>query len=112
MTSYQKNLMTEQIYEHPDNPRKNLGDLTELTESIRKNGIMQNMTVVPGHWMSAEEKRATENELLKMIPEGEEYTKLRHEYEAGYSSKGYTLLIGHRRFAAGKAAELKCFHAG
>ena len=31
---------------HPDNPRKNLGDLTELTESIRKNGIMQNLTVV------------------------------------------------------------------
>lgn len=109
MTSYQKNLMTEQIYEHPDNPRKNLGDLTELTESIRKNGIMQNMTVVPGHWMSAEEKRATENELLKMIPEGEEYTKLRHEYEAGYSSKGYTLLIGHRRFAAGKAAGVEVF---
>lgn len=109
MTSYQKNLMTEQIYEHPDNPRKNLGDLTELTESIRKNGIMQNMTVVPGHWMSAEEKRATENELLKMIPEGEEYTKLRHEYEAGYSSKGYTLLIGHRRFAAGKAAGVEAF---
>lgn len=48
MTSYQENLMAEQIYEHPDNPRKNLGDLTELTESIRKNGIMQNMTVVPG----------------------------------------------------------------
>lgn len=109
MTSYQENLMAEQIYEHPDNPRKNLGDLTELTESIRKNGIMQNMTVVPGHWMSAEEKRATENELLKMIPEGEEYTKLRHEYEAGYSSKGYTLLIGHRRFAAGKAAGVEVF---
>lgn len=109
MTSYQENLMAEQIYEHPDNPRKNLGDLTELTESIRKNGIMQNMTVVPGHWMSAEEKRATENELLKMIPEGKEYTKLRHEYEAGYSSKGYTLLIGHRRFAAGKAAGIEVF---
>lgn len=109
MTSYQENLMTEQIYEHPDNPRKNLGDLTELTESIRKNGIMQNMTVVPGHWMSAEEKRATENELLKMVPEGEGYTKLRHEYEAGYSSKGYTLLIGHRRFAAGKAAGIEAF---
>lgn len=32
---------------HPDNPRKNLGDLTELTESIRKNGVMQNLTVFP-----------------------------------------------------------------
>ena len=32
---------------HPDNPRKDLGDLTELRESIRANGIMQNLTVVP-----------------------------------------------------------------
>lgn len=32
---------------HPDNPRKDLGDLEELTESIQKNGIMQNLTVVP-----------------------------------------------------------------
>lgn len=32
---------------HPDNPRKDLGDLEELTESIKKNGIMQNLTVVP-----------------------------------------------------------------
>ena len=31
---------------HPDNPRKDLGDLTELTESIKKNGIMQNLTVI------------------------------------------------------------------
>lgn len=32
---------------HPDNPRKDLGDLTELRESIKANGIMQNLTVVP-----------------------------------------------------------------
>lgn len=32
---------------HPDNPRKDLGDLTELRESIRQNGIMQNLTVIP-----------------------------------------------------------------
>ena len=31
---------------HPENPRKDLGDLTELTASIKKNGIMQNMTVI------------------------------------------------------------------
>lgn len=31
---------------HPENPRKDLGDLTELTESIKKNGIMQNLTVI------------------------------------------------------------------
>lgn len=35
------------IKSHPDNPRKDLGDLTELTESIKKNGIMQNLTVIP-----------------------------------------------------------------
>lgn len=32
---------------HPENPRKDLGDLTELAESIRQRGIMQNLTVVP-----------------------------------------------------------------
>lgn len=35
------------IEPHPQNPRKDLGDLTELCDSIRKNGIMQNLTVVP-----------------------------------------------------------------
>ena len=37
----------ERLEHHPENPRKDLGDLTELAESIRKNGIMQNLTVVP-----------------------------------------------------------------
>ena len=60
----------EQLYPHPDNPRKELGDLTELAESIKSKGIMQNLTVVP---------RA----------EG-----------------GYTVIIGHRRSAAAKAAGL------
>ena len=32
---------------HPDNPRKNLGDLTELTDSLKANGVLQNLTVVP-----------------------------------------------------------------
>lgn len=36
-----------QLEPHPDNPRKDLGDLTELRESIRQNGIMQNLTVIP-----------------------------------------------------------------
>ena len=35
------------LHPHPDNPRKNLGDLEELRESIREVGIMQNLTVVP-----------------------------------------------------------------
>ena len=62
-----------QLRPHPDNPRKDLGDLAELTESIKKNGIMQNLTVIP--------------------IDGE--------------ADQYMLLIGHRRYAAGKAAGLK-----
>lgn len=36
----------EEIKENPANPRADLGDLTELAESIKKNGVMQNLTVV------------------------------------------------------------------
>lgn len=35
------------LHPHPDNPRKDLGDLEELKESIKAHGIMQNLTVVP-----------------------------------------------------------------
>ena len=35
------------LHHHPDNPRKDLGDLTELADSIRAKGVMQNLTVVP-----------------------------------------------------------------
>lgn len=37
----------EELYPHPYNPRKDVGDVTELAESIRSKGIMQNLTVVP-----------------------------------------------------------------
>ncbi len=40
-------LPIEQLHPHPDNPRKELGDLTELADSIRAKGIFQNLTVVP-----------------------------------------------------------------
>lgn len=60
---------------HPLNPRKNLGDLAELTDSIKKNGILQNLTAVPD-------------------PDRDD---------------GYLILIGHRRFAAGKKAGLTEF---
>ena len=33
---------------NPNNPRKKLGDITELTESIKASGIMQNLTVIQG----------------------------------------------------------------
>ena len=74
---------TQDIYQHPDNPRKDLGDLSELSDSIAKKGIMQNLTVIPGHW----------------------------DADRNWHEDGYTLIIGHRRFAAAKQAgiqELPC----
>ena len=37
---------TDWLAHHPDNPRQDLGDLTELAASIKANGIMQNLTIV------------------------------------------------------------------
>lgn len=41
---------------HPDNPRKELGDLTDLVESIKVHGILQNLTVVPDAYEALDEK--------------------------------------------------------
>lgn len=60
----------EKLHPHPDNPRKEIGDVSELAESIKQNGIFQNLTVVP-------------------------------------VEDGYTVIIGHRRLAAAKAAGLE-----
>lgn len=71
----------EHIHPHPENPRKELGDLTELVESIKKNGIMQNLTVIPmeqegeymaiiGHRRSAAAKLAGITEVPCRIIEG------------------------------------------
>lgn len=46
-----KNIEISRIRPHYNNPRKELGDLTELAESIKKTGILQNLTVVP--WFSS-----------------------------------------------------------
>lgn len=37
----------EKLHPHPDNPRKVIGDIDELAESIKASGILQNLTVVP-----------------------------------------------------------------
>lgn len=39
-------LPVNELVPHPDNPRREIGDVTELAENIRKNGIRQNLTVV------------------------------------------------------------------
>lgn len=40
------NIELNKIKPHPRNPRQNIGDVTELADSIRRNGIMQNLTVM------------------------------------------------------------------
>lgn len=44
-----------QLHPHPDNPRKELGDLSELAASIKENGVYQNLTVIPGHYIGKQE---------------------------------------------------------
>lgn len=66
------------ISPHPENPRKDLGELAELSDSIKANGVLQNLTVVP---------------ILG------EYS---HEPLGSYRA-----VIGHRRLAAAKLAGLE-----
>ena len=72
-----KYIKIENIIPHPKNPRKSLTDIEELAESIKENGIMQNLTVVP------------------MV------SKYRVDDEQRYYA-----VIGHRRLAASKLAGL------
>ena len=67
----------DELYPHPNNPRLQLGDVTELAESIKAKGIMQNLTVVKGG---------------AGVPEGKD---------------GYTVIIGHRRCEAAQQAGLE-----
>lgn len=70
-------LPVDKLCPHPDNPRKDIGDISELAESIKSNGILQNLTVVPF--------------VSKIKPD--------------FNGNGmYTVVIGHRRLAAAKAA--------
>lgn len=92
----------EKIHPHPDNPRKNLGDLSELSESIKKNGIMQNLTVIPGHWLTDEEYKIKVSEYKESPTE-----ELRILLNNRWVDEDYTLIIGHRRFASGKLAGIK-----
>lgn len=39
-------LDTKMLHHHPQNPRKDIGDISELTESIKAKGVLQNLTVV------------------------------------------------------------------
>jgi ParB family chromosome partitioning protein len=71
------NMPIEYLVPHPQNPRKDLGNLEELTASIKENGIYQNLTVIP---------------VNEAVP-GEE--------------PKYMVVIGHRRLEAAKRAGLQ-----
>ena len=73
---FKTELQGDMLQHHPNNPRKNLGDLTELKKSIAKNGILQNLTVIP---VDAE---GDDVDIDKAVC--------------------YYVLIGNRRFEAGK----------
>lgn len=51
MSNYQsseiKLINTSLIDPHPDNPRKNIGDVTDLADSIKTNGLLTPLSVVP-----------------------------------------------------------------
>lgn len=70
---------------HPQNPRADLGDLSELAESIKQDGIRQNLTVVPSD-MDGWERHGD---------------VAKHKYAGDF-----TIIIGHRRCAAAEAAGL------
>lgn len=104
MENIEKNLVfipVEQLYPHPENPRKELGDLAELADSIKVKGVMQNLTVVPGHRMTDDEWH-TINAEYKAQPSEE----LRHRINNRKCEDGFTVIIGHRRLAAAKLAGL------
>lgn len=42
------NIEIDRLNPHPNNPRKDLGDISELAESIKAHGILQNLTVIKG----------------------------------------------------------------
>ena len=92
-----------QLHHHPENPRKDLGDLTELSESIKKNGVMQNLTVVKGHRMTKDEWIAAAR------AEGADKASAAASYdpENAEVSDGYTVVIGNRRMEAAKMAGLE-----
>ena len=91
-TSMIRMIPTEALYPHPDNPRKAVGDVTELAESIRKNGVLQNLTVVP-----VDEVEAVLREHLDRINQA-------HSEEELPPHEAYVVVIGHRRLAAAKQA--------
>lgn len=84
------NISVDQLMHHPKNPREEIGDITELAESIKQNGIMQNLTVY----------------VAGMRPEIP-VTPFAENPNGDHNEHRYYVLIGNRRLEAAKAAGLK-----
>lgn len=90
----------DKLYPHPDNPRKDLGDLSELTDSIISNGVMQNLIVIRGINSTPEYDQ--------MLDGKTKCSKAYRDHAIVHAFKGdYTVVIGHRRHAAAVRAGLK-----
>lgn len=76
---------------HPHNPRRDLGDLTELAASIKAQGIQQNLVLV----------RSVTNRYMTRAEQAAFYG-----HELTVLSAAFTVVIGHRRLAAAKLAGL------
>jgi ParB family chromosome partitioning protein len=83
-TTYQE-IEIEKILPHPHNPRGDLGDLTEIAESIKSKGVLQNLTLIKGY--AGDPNNLTADQIN--------------------TDDIYTAVIGHRRLAAAKLAGLE-----
>lgn len=97
-------IQTKHLLHHPKNPRLEIGDVTELADSVGKNGIMQNLTVIP----AAPEERGYNPQLSdEDLSVFEEHPNEYMDEDGRSNYHMYHVLIGNRRMEAAKAAGLE-----
>ena len=94
-----------ELEHHPENPRKDLGDLTELTASIKANGILQNLTVVHLVREMTDDEWSELSRLYQECPT-EELRQALNSREI-IENERFWVVIGNRRFEAAKSAGLE-----
>lgn len=95
-----------ELFPHPNNPRKDLGDLTELSSSIKESGVLQNLTVIDGRYLTPDEWAEMEDGNKIMAERaGREYEPLEYDPHNPIGA-GFTVIIGHRRAQAARLAGL------